>query len=142
MLDISWEYEPELVDLGTLRYLPDFRVSSSYWLEIKGDMGDDRTGLTILNKCERLACISGTPVILAFYDPLAAKCVAFTPQGFMTQAHFGACPTCGGLAVKGEAFCLCTHLDPPLEQRHARRLIFEAMVAARNFDMWSSAPIQ
>jgi hypothetical protein len=142
-LSIPWEYEPSLIDLGGgLRYLPDFKVSSAYWLEIKGDMGTDENGLTILNKCERLACVSSSPVILAFYDPLAAKCVAFTPQGYMTQAHFGACPTCGGLAVKGESFLLCNHRTVALEERTARRLIFDAMVAARNFDQWSSAPIQ
>lgn len=146
ILGIGWEYEPELVDLGEgLKYLPDFRVSSSYWLEIKGDMGDDANGMTIVSKCERLAVMSSLPVILAFYDPFAAKCAAFLPDGGMYQAHFGMCPECGGLAVKASNVLLCSHPNGPMSlsgERNARRRIFDAAVAARDWDSWSNTPVQ
>jgi hypothetical protein len=131
-LAIPFVYEPELIDLGVLRYLPDFRIGPfpGYWLEIKGDIGDD--GLTIVRKCELLAAHTGTPVILAFYDPLAAKCAAFLPNGAMYQAHFGMCKTCGGLAVKFNRRTLCAHANAPLTERAGRRSIFDAAVAARD----------
>lgn len=137
-LSIPWEYEPELIDLGNgLRYLPDFRLPG-FWLEIKGDMGNDQTGMTIVSKCERLAALTGIPVILAFYDPFAAKCAAFLPTGEMTQAHFGMCLVCGGLAAKWQGGCLCSHPNPPMllsDERLCRRRIFEAAVAARNIEL-------
>jgi hypothetical protein len=144
-LGIAWEYEPCLVDLGSLRYLPDFRVAGAYWLEIKGHMANDQAGLTIVTKCERLAALTNLPVILAFYDPFAAKCAAFMPCGEMTQAHFGMCPECGGLAVKWEQCCLCPHPNPPLTldtERIYRKLIFDAAVAARDEDVWSGSAEQ
>lgn len=135
LLSIPWRYEPELIDLGELRYLPDFRLPS-YWLEIKGEMGTDQNGLTIVKKCEILSRVSSAPVILAFYDPMAARCAAFLPDGAMYQAHFGMCSICGGLAVKGDGFApLCTHPNALLTmetERLCRRLIFDAAVAARN----------
>lgn len=144
-LNISWEYEPGLIDLGGgLRYLPDFKLSN-YWLEIKGDMGGDQNGLTIVRKCELLAAHSSLPVILAFYDPMAAKCAAFLPCGLMTQAHFGMCPQCGGLAVKWQGGALCSHPNAPLTistERHYRKLIFDAMVDARDCDQWSQSLMQ
>lgn len=135
-LGISFEYEPQLIDLGGgLKYLPDFRLHN-FWLEIKGDMCGDENGLTIINKCERLASLTSLPVVLAFYDPLAAKCAVFLPDGRMLQAHFGMCRVCGALAVKyGRSYTLCAHPNAPLsletEQFH-RRLIFNAAVAARD----------
>lgn len=136
-LSIPFQYEPQLIDLGGgLKYLPDFRLPG-YWLEIKGEIGGDANGLTIVAKCERLARVSSLPVILAFYDPFAAKCAAFLPNGAMYQAHFGMCGVCGALAVKSKGLLvpLCSHPNPPLTiaaERNCRRLIFDAAVAARN----------
>lgn len=35
-MEIPYEYEPKVFDLGDCRYLPDFRIAGTYWVEIKG----------------------------------------------------------------------------------------------------------
>lgn len=48
-LGLRWEYEPQGFDLGGVRYLPDFRVTSPQgmvtWYEIKPEQGGDESKL-------------------------------------------------------------------------------------------------
>lgn len=140
LLAIPWEYEKELVDLDSLRYLPDFHLPSfNSWLEIKGEIHTDEVGLTIVTKCEQLAKKTDMPVILAFHDPMAAECAVFFPTGEMySPAFIGMCPLCGHLGVNirqgADHFVLCPHPNAALTKRTElahRRAIYLAAQKAR-----------
>jgi hypothetical protein len=134
-LQVPWEYEPEKVDLGELRYIPDFWLPSlAAWLEIKGEIVSDPAGLTIVQKCEGIARTTGRACILAFYDPLAAKCAVFFPTGQMYgRAHFSLCPICSHLGVwirdETGAAILCPHNQS--NPATSRRAIYDAAMTAR-----------
>lgn len=142
-LGVPWKYEPEPYDLGGgLTYIPDLDLSW-LWHEVKGEIRDDQTGNKIIEKCTRLAVLSGKPVMLTFHDPMDMRCALFGIKGGMyTNAHYQHCPMCGHLAVfarvDGVARSLCPNKQghsttalPIEEQRRLSRLIFEAATKAR-----------
>jgi hypothetical protein len=144
LMGVPWEYEKEAYDLDSLTYIPDFWLSTNrMWHEAKGELITDAIGLKVMEKCKRLAILSGYPVVLAFNDPLAMKCVTFGVQGGMyADSHYSLCPHCGafGIHVRNEAgprfICpkKAEHADKPLSLEAGRALhrsLFEAAQAAR-----------
>lgn len=144
LLGVPWEYEKEAYDLDGLVYIPDLWLNTlRLWLEIKGEIIDDKRGLLIMEKAKRLAILSGFPVVLTFNDPYDMKCVTFGIRGGVyMDSHFSLCPHCGcfGLMVKapsGPRF-LCpdkaSHTETPLTLTTARALhrsFFDTAMAAR-----------
>jgi hypothetical protein len=104
---VPWVYEGEALDLDGLVYIPDYWLPTvKVWHEVKGELITDAIGVKVLEKCKRLAILSGYPVVLAFHDPLEMKCVAFGIQGGMyADCHYSLCPHCGafGLHVRTDA---------------------------------------
>lgn len=143
LLGVPWEYEKEAYDLDGLTYIPDFWLPTyRAWVEIKGDLINDEVGNRTIEKCKRLACLSSRPVILAYRDPLDARCAVFGVQGgFYADARITHCPECGDMAVvvnrEGRAnYTLCQNKaqhtgKPMLISRDARRFIYEAALGAR-----------
>jgi hypothetical protein len=124
---VPWEYEKEAYDLDGKTYIPDFWLSNNrMWHEAKGEIITDAIGLKVIEKCKRLAILSGYPVVLAFHDPLSMKCVAFGTQGGMyADAHYSLCEHCGtfGLHVR-------TSTGPrflrPKKAEHGEKITIEA----------------
>lgn len=136
-LDILWGYEKEKVKISdALSYIPDFWLPTyNIWVEIKGEIVNDWTGLTIVQKCEGVARVTGRPIVLAFYDPLAVRAAAFLPTGEMYgNAHWGVCPTCyrPAVLIRGHDE-LCPHGEKTTTIRETSRRMFQAAQAARNF---------
>lgn len=144
IMGVSWEYEQEAFDLDGLTYFPDFWLNEfKAWFEIKSDIINDEIGLKIVDKCSRLAILSGFPVILAFNEPMNLRCAVWGIRGHMhPDGHFSACPACGSFGVNvrtatGSHF-LCPHKEShtgvPLsliEARAASRRAFEAATIVR-----------
>jgi hypothetical protein len=107
LMGVPWEYEKEALDLDGLTYIPDFWLPANrMWHETKGEITTDTIGVKVLEKCKRLAILSGYPVVLSFHDPLNQRCIAFGVQGGMyTDSHYSLCPHCGafGLQVRTES---------------------------------------
>lgn len=141
---IPWLYEPEAYDLEEgLTYVPDFWLGPlRVWHEVKGEIISDGAGLKIMEKCKRLAILSGHPVVLTFHDPLDQRCITFGTRGGMyTDSHYTLCSHCGafGLHVRtdtGVRF-LCPQRSehgaplPPAISRSLHRTFYDMAMAAR-----------
>jgi hypothetical protein len=141
-LNIPWQYEKEAFDLDGLTYVPDFWLPSHRaWLETKGDLISDQTGLVILDKCKRLAILSAYPVILAFNDPLDQRCAVFGIKGgFYPNSFFTTCLICGALGIRVRTGSFTKFLCPNGKEHNpatvkavseARRASFDAATEAR-----------
>ena len=136
LLAVPWEYEPEAFDLGGVRYLPDFWLPDfNMWVEIKGEIRDDRAGARMIEQCGQLAVMDRRPVVLCFHDPFDPACAVFTVQGMYPQSRWTYCRACGGLAlgVRSGTFslvwCPKRHEGAPLDFS-ALRLARNALTAA------------
>jgi len=140
-----WRYEVEGFDLGEVRYLPDFWLTEHQaWVEIKGEIRNDRAGIRMLTQCGELARQSAHPVILCFLDPMDARCALFRPNGRMySQCRWGACEQCGylGLMVHSDDQRQSCFLCPKAQEHtgntsnalfHRRRLYNAALAARQN----------
>jgi len=134
-------YEPEVLNLGAFTYIPDFYLAPfGAWVEIKGEIVNDREGLRIVEKCAALALQSERPVILNFHDPLDPICAVFRGDRMYAQSRWTHCVLCGQLALKVSSasftytWCPREHEGAPLtlsQLRTARRLLYQAALTAR-----------
>lgn len=141
LLGVAWEYELDAFDLGDVRYLPDFWLPDfRAWVEIKGEIRDDRAGLRMLEQCAGLARMDRRPVVLCFSDPFNPRCCVFTHKHMYSESRWTYCPTCGKLAlgVRSGSFsltwCPRTHQGAPLDivaLKEARNALTSAALAAR-----------
>lgn len=140
-LGVEWEYEKDAFDLGDVRYLPDFWLPDfRAWVEIKGEIRDDRAGLRMIEQCQGLATMDRRPVVLCFHDPFDPRCAVFTHKHMYSESRWTHCRVCGKLAlgVRGGTFsivwCPREHTEAPLTieaLKEARRSLAHAAQAAR-----------
>lgn len=140
LVGIRWSYEPEVLELSgnpPITYIPDFFLPDwQAWVEIKGELVDDKTALLIIEKCRRVALQSPYPIILCFDQPYDPKCAVFWSEKMRTDARWSMCNHCGAIALAfGEKVrCKSEHTIDPLSlanQRLRDRFIYEAAVQAR-----------
>ena len=78
-----------------MTYIPDFHLTDwRAWVEVKGEVVDDRAGLLIIEKCRRLALQSTRPVILCFSDPYDPKCAVFHGAKMYSNCLWTYCQVC------------------------------------------------
>ena len=143
LLGVVWEYEPEGFRMGSVCYLPDFRLSlpvkrlipgllprlepvesEQVWLEVK-PLGKEMSGGEILKVREFARATVGKSVyVLAAGDPMEQTARSFQLSGATLQL-------CGAAFDKGKAAYLVLH---PLSRAYKpSRKAEKAMVEARGW---------
>lgn len=125
VLGLSWEYEPEGFDLGSIRYLPDFYVDGVGWLEIKP--AKEPTELE-LKKCSAFATNIETMYML-----LGAPQLPKIEYGQINPLHFG-----GMKVVRGSAAIMFgkVETDPPHSVIESRPHCWHQRVEDGSFLLW------
>jgi hypothetical protein len=143
LLGIAWEYEPEGFRMGSVCYLPDFRLSlpvkwlvpgllprlesvaaEQVWLEVK-PLNKELSGGEILKIREFARATAGKSVyVLAAGDPMEQTARNFQLSGATLQL-------CGAAFDKGKMACLVLH---PLSRAYKpSRKVEKVMAEARGW---------